>query len=204
MGAPPAFHSVLRAPVILALSPERDGEVDEGSLGPLERLTASTDSASAAVRFDAPMPDLRLLHDGEMAAGVWTLDVTGEGDVFGGTWTAARAGDMVRLTMPVTRPWQPRGLPLSLRMVTTFARVFRDWPLTYAWSADVDLGSSPATARSAWARTAPPDRGNAYGVRAGRRRAAFAIGTLATVIAVAVVAAVVVRRRDRREPPTGA
>ena len=191
------------APVILALSPERDGVVDVGSLGPLERVATSSASASAAVCFEPPMPDLRALRDGEVAAGTWTLDVADEGDIFGGRWTAARTGDTVRLAMPVTTPWRPRGLPLSLRMVTTFARVFRDWPLTYAWSAEVDLAASPATARSAWVRTSPPDRGNAYGVRAGRGRAALAIGAFA-LFAAAVVACVTALRRGRREPSIGA
>ena len=191
------------APVILALNPNRDGVVDAGSLGPIERVVTSSDGASAALRFEPPVPDLRTLRDGEVVAGTWMLDVADEADLFGGTWTAARTGDTVHLAMPVTRPWRPRGLPLSLRLVTTFARVFRDWPMTYAWSADVDLAASPATARSAWVRTSPPDRGNAYGVRAGRGRAAIVIGALGAALVAGVLAAVVALRRGRRGSASG-
>ena len=66
--------------------------------------------------------------------------------------------------------WRPRGLPLSLRLVTTVARVFRTWPTTYRWDATIDLAASPPTAHAGWTRTTAPDRANAYGVlHLGRR-----------------------------------
>ncbi len=152
-------------PVIANLNPAHDGPVDPGSLGPIERVDASAGAKTAALRFAPAVPDLRALAADDEASGTWALDVADEPDLTGGTWAATRSGDAVTLSMAVTRPWRPRRLPWSLRLVTTVARVFRDWPTTYRWSATVDLGSATPTLHAGWARTTGPDVTNAYGVR---------------------------------------
>jgi hypothetical protein len=184
------FMRYSAAPVILSVAPDLDGPVDPASLGPVERVDAAIDGASAALRFTPPLPDLAGLGDGSSARGTWALDVAAETPLLGGTWTAIRAGATVSVTMAVTQPWRPRGLPWSLRMVTTIAKVFRQWPTTYAWSATIDLAAVPPVARTSWSRITPPDRANAYGVRIGRRGIGFAIAASLFVGGAVVVAAV--------------
>lgn len=184
------FIRYSEAPVIATMSPAIDGPVEVDSLGPVERLVATSDAASAAVRFDPPLPDLRTLVDGVTTQGAWDLTVGDEAGLFGGTWTTLRAGDTVRVTMAVTRPWRPRGLPLSLRMVTTVAKVFRAWPMTYAWTAVVDLAATPPTATTAWSRASAPDQENAYGVRAGQGRLLAAGGVVVALAGLALLVAI--------------
>jgi hypothetical protein len=184
------------APVILSVGPDVDGPVDAMSLGPLGRVDATIDGASAALRFTPPLPDLAGLTDGSADGGTWALDVADQAPLFGGTWTASRSGDTARVTMTVTEPWRPRDLPRSLRFVTTAARVFRQWPTTYAWSASVELAAAPV-ARTGWRRITPPDRSNAYGVRIDRRGLGLVIAAGLVTTAVAVAAAVR-RARGRR------
>lgn len=142
-------------PVIAVLNPEHDGPIDPRSLGPVDVVeeVQAADGARATLRFAPPIPDLRALADGAAVDGGWTLDAADEPGLTGGTWMARRAGDRVTLEMAVTRPWRPRDLPRSLRFVTTVARVFRDWPTTYRWRADIDLASDPPHATSGWTRT---------------------------------------------------
>jgi hypothetical protein len=47
-----------------------------------------------------------------------------------------------------------------MRLVTTVVPVFRRWPTTYCWHADVHLGAAP-TMSSRWERTAAGG-GDAY------------------------------------------
>lgn len=158
------------APLIASALPDLDGPVAPGSLGPIEAVTAvAPDGAEAALRFAPPIPDLTTLPDDVERAGRWTIDIAHVRPVFGGRWRVARTGSRVRLELVVTDPWRPAGLPLSLRLVTTVARVFRAWPTTYRWAAEVDLRESPPYATSRWSRTREPARRNAYGVPARGR-----------------------------------
>jgi hypothetical protein len=178
------FIRYAAAPVIATVNEAHDGPVDPASLGPVARLDATVAGERAALRFVPPVPDLAAIADGASSMGAWFLDVAGEPELLEGTWDAARTGDHVRLAMAVTRPWQPRGLPASLRLVTSVAKVFREWPLTYRWTAEVELGATP-TARTAWTRMTGPDRANAYAVpRVPVRRA---VGVVALAAAIALV-----------------
>ena len=164
-------------PVIAILNPDRDGPVDMAVLGPLATLSAADGATTATVRFDPAIPDLRALTRGERLTGRWWLDVAGTAGLTGGEWSAGRTDDpdrIVDLAMTVTRPWRPGGLPWSLRLVTTVARVFRDWPTTYRWDARIDLAADPPTAHSAWSRTTGPEASNPYRVRRVPRRVVVA------------------------------
>jgi hypothetical protein len=146
-------------PVIAELNPRHDGPLpSRGPSDGIAGLTAGEGVCSAALRFHPTFPNLRALRPGDRVTGEWTIDVADQPALTGGTWSVARADHGADLAMQVTRPWQPRGLPLSLRLVTTVARVFRNWPTTYRWTAEVDLSSDPPGMRSAWTRTEPGGR----------------------------------------------
>jgi len=181
-------------PVIVELNPRYEGPME--ATGPAEgisSLSAGEGVRSATLRFRPAFPSLSAMAVWQEAVGAWTLDVADHPALTGGSWRAVRTEKGAELGMEVTRPWQPRGLPLSLKAVTTVARVFRSWPTTYRWSAAVDLTSEPPSMRAAWERTAPVERANAYRLpRLSRRRL---VGGLA--VALAAVAALLARRRRR-------
>lgn len=190
------FMRYSAAPVIVTALPTVEGPVDPASLGPLAELRAGEDPVSARLRFDPPTPDLVRLAEGAQAGGAWALDVADERDLIAGTWTVVRSGHSVDLTMTVTHGWRPRGLPLSLRLVTTVARVFRDWPLSYRWDAHVDLAPTPPVARARWTRVTGPDRADPYAVRMRPGRWLAALAALAAVAVLGRFA----WRRARRSP----
>jgi hypothetical protein len=174
-------------PIIVELNAGHGGPLAQDAPGDgIEKLRAGDGVRSATLRFSPAFPNLMRLPAGASAAGEWLLDVADSPALTGGTWRADRTSDAAALTMSVTRPWQPKGLPPSLRMVTTVARVFRSWPTTYRWSAQVDLRADPPVMRSAWTRTQPVDRANAYGV--SKRRAVLATGLTAAAVGVVAIA----------------
>lgn len=184
------------APLIATAIPDVDGPVAPESLGPVSDVCAvATNGAEAAIHFVPAIPELASMADGSACAGRWTIDVAHVAPVFGGTWTAARVGDRIHLGLAVTEPWRPRALPRSLRLVTTLAAVFRTWPTTYRWDAEIELGASPPHARSRWTRTSAPDRANAYGVRGRVRRSWLLAGLVAAGSAVAGLSVAARRRR---------
>jgi hypothetical protein len=181
-------------PIIAELNPRHDGPLtDRGTVDGIITLTSGWGVRSATLRFEPTFPNLRSLAPGDEAAGRWTLDVADQPALTGGTWQVERDGDEAQLSMHVTQPWRPRDLPPSLKMVTTVARVFRQWPTTYRWAATVDLGTEPARMTSAWSRTEPVEWTNAYRLPRPRRR-----GVAAALAIAGVGLAALIRRR--REP----
>ena len=111
------------------------------------------------VSFDPALPDVRALSDGAAEEGRWYV-VVGGAQLTGGTWSATRSADHVKLGLDVDERWRPGRLPWLMRLVTTAVPVFRRWPTTYRWRAIVQLGTSP-TMTSTWERTTS-DGGQAY------------------------------------------
>ncbi len=131
-------------------------------------LVAHRGAAEAALLLAPPLPPLSTLDQGAECSGSWEVSVD-RARLTGGTWHALRTGDRVALVLEVTRRWRPpAGLPLLMRVVTRVVPVFRSWPTTYRWTAEVDLAGRPVLMSSEWQRTGA-ERGESYR-RATRRR----------------------------------
>jgi hypothetical protein len=193
------FVRYAREPVIAVLNPDHDGPLATmPEDGEVAELRAGAGRRTAALRFTPPFPDLRLLRVGDTESGAWRLDVADQRDLTGGGWTAARREAGADLAMTVTKPWQPRRLPLSLRIVTTVARVFRWWPTTYRWDAYVDLRCEPPGMVGRWSRTEEPARSGAY--RLPHLGPALLVAGLGAAL-LAVAIGIAGWRRRRRGPP---
>jgi hypothetical protein len=127
--------------------------VELGRDGGIASLWAHQGLHNTRLELTPPLPDLRDLADGQLAQGLWGIDVDGDA-ITGGTWTALRHGDEVLLELAVTRRWRPADrLPPLVRIVTTVVPTFRKWPTTYRWTATVRLEPEP-TMVARWERTA--------------------------------------------------
>lgn len=110
--------------------------------GTLVGLIQARGGHRAEMRFDPPFPDLRGLESRRPVTGIWSVIVDGR-RLVAGSYTAMRRGDLVDLDLEVTEGWQPSGLPMLMRLVTTAAPVFRRWPTTYRWRGTASMGDSP-------------------------------------------------------------
>ena len=107
------------------------------------------DGETARLAFDPTPSDVNALPDGAEDRGTWSASTDGI-ELAAGEWFVARAGERVTAGLDVTTGWTPRGLPLLMRIVITVAPVFRRWPTTYRWRAD--LGPEGVTS-AGWQRT---------------------------------------------------
>ncbi len=108
----------------------------------VETITADAGDHSVTVRFDPPFPDLATAP--HLEGGAWQLTIDSQ-PIIGGTWTAVRDGDAVRVGIDVTQGWRPRELPMLMSMVTRVLPVFRTWPTTYRWRGSVRSGDTPTS-----------------------------------------------------------
>ena len=157
------------APVVTILvNPTHDGaqparaaaqQIRGGPDGGVAELCAEHAGHRARLRFDPAVPDLAGLADGADAVGRWHVEADAV-RLTGGSWSARRAGDQVTVGLEVDERWQPGRLPWLMRLVTTVVPVFRRWPTTYRWHAEIRLGEQP-TLSSGWERTGD-ERGGGY------------------------------------------
>jgi hypothetical protein len=124
---------------------------DTCRLSPTGRMTARSPHHETSLTFTPPWPDVTAMTEGDALNGTWIAEVD-DAVLTGGTWSAARHGDEVVVSLDVTRRWRPVGLPLLMRVVTTVVPVFRRWPTTYRWRGKVTLGEDPVLT-SEWERT---------------------------------------------------
>jgi hypothetical protein len=122
-------------------------------------ITAERAGHRARVVLDPAMPDVTTLADGDAEEGRWHVGVDGV-RLTGGRWSVTRVRDRADIGLEVDERWQPERLPWLMRLVTTAVPVFRRWPTTYRWRAQVQLEPTLSIA-SRWERTAS-DEGQSY------------------------------------------
>lgn len=130
-------------------------------VGPTEVREVVAEHAGHLARLvlDPGLSDPAGFGDGEGASGRWHLEID-RTRLTGGTWSAARTGDDIAFELDVDERWKPGRLPWLMRLVTTVVPVFRRWPTTYRWRAEIRLGVQP-TLTGRWERTGS-DRGEGY------------------------------------------
>ena len=124
--------------------------------GGVGSVVAGEGPSRVRLEFRPAFPGVEALGDGEAADGLWRVCPEDAPPLTGGTWRAARSGDVVDLGLEVTERWQPGRLPALMELVTRVVPVFRRWPTTYRWRATVTLGEEP-TMVSRWERTGERD-----------------------------------------------
>jgi len=125
----------------------------------VREVTADGAGHTAQLLFDPAMPDLAGLADASTASGRWHIEID-RVRLTGGTWTTTRTRDTLTLELDADERWRPGRLPWLMRLVTSVVPVFRRWPTTYRWRAEVQLGAEP-TMTARWERTGS-DRGGSY------------------------------------------
>jgi hypothetical protein len=133
-----------------------DGEVTQDGAATASIIERSG-GHEVRLELDPPFPDLSV--DPGTAAGAWSISID-RVSVINGTWHVRSGGRETQVDLEVTAGWRPKGLPLLMSIVTRVAPVFRTWPTTYRWTAQIARGQKP-TMTSSWRRT-DEERGESY------------------------------------------
>lgn len=72
------------------------------------------------------------------ASGSWDYSVSGE-RITGGTYSLIRENNTASIEMDVTKKWNPKDAPLSLKLMTRILTFFSTWPTKYKWKCAIDL-----------------------------------------------------------------
>lgn len=164
-------HLVKYASPVVTVEVNRDGDLpapDAGAAGRAlgtdaagDLLVLATERSGhrAELRFSPAFPHVTPLAQGQARTGRWHVQVDGT-RLTGGSWSVLRRGSGICVALEVDERWRPGRLPWLMRLVTTVVPVFRSWPTTYRWTAQLRLDQTP-TGTAHWERTRT-DRGGSY------------------------------------------
>lgn len=129
---------------------ERDGRFEIG------RVSIRGGRHDAALNFAPAFPALLDLRDGPAASGRFSIGVDDIPDVMAGRYEVQRSGQQIRVQMRPTESWKPRGTLRQRATIYLLPPMFRNWPKTYEWTADLDVSGAQrgdVTLVSNWRRT---------------------------------------------------
>lgn len=114
---------------------------------------------SFTAAFDPPVPDLCLIDDGTSLEGEFVLGAEASAGVVRGTYHMHRTGNEVAARLHPGGGWEPNPPTLFLKTLFRVAKIFRQWPKTYQWTAMITLRDrGPPSMQSRWERVTPAGR----------------------------------------------
>ncbi|MDR4988931.1 MAG: hypothetical protein RG741_08870 [Bacteroidales bacterium] len=69
-----------------------------------------------------------------------------------GRYAVEMMDEKITVVMIPDKGWRPRPNKLSLRFLYTVARIFKQWPKTYEWTAHIEKDNQDFRMTSAWKR----------------------------------------------------
>ena len=161
------------APLIATVNPAQDGLLtpiatsghavdDAGDLVTLaesagyraiERIERRSGEQFVRWAFDPPFPNPLDLRPGAECSGRFSIESDPRVGRVRGDYRVQREDDRVRVRVVPSGGWTPNERRWSVRFIYRVAPVFRRWPKTYVWDAEIELGAvGEARMRSGWTR----------------------------------------------------
>ncbi|MCR3955323.1 MAG: hypothetical protein NUK57_03435 [Gudongella sp.] len=136
----PAFDGELKPINIehqqrLASTEELDIELDWVKDRPyIKSLTHNNKIHPLTLKFTEAFPDIRFLENGSVLSGEFEIKGHPTTGKIGGIYEV-RKDDEIKVKMIPTKGWEPSPSKLSLRFMYSVAKIFKNWPRTYEWTA---------------------------------------------------------------------
>jgi hypothetical protein len=113
---------------------DKQGKVDHIKIGSGEK--------SVELNFPGGFPNLADLPENRLVSGVFQIFMSSD-RITEGQYYNERTGDNLHVGLNKFEKWQPVGLPLAYKLLTTFVKLFKNWPTYYSWDGIVELGDDP-------------------------------------------------------------
>ena len=126
-------------------------ETKDGSA--IQRISSSQRNHTFTAEFHPPFPDIRQIAHHTSFRGECVLGADASAGVVRGTYEVKRDGDEALVTLSPSGGWEPRPNTFFLKFLFSVAKIFKQWPKTYLWTAKIRLGEGEqASIESGWSR----------------------------------------------------
>ena len=119
----------------------------------IRRMVFQNNRYPVELRFDQPFPALTSLGHTAITGGRFSIEAHPTTGRIAGNYSIEKEGDRIKIVIVPSEGWKPRPDKLSLRFLYTVAKVFKKWPATYQWTAEIEAaGHGDYTMTSGWKR----------------------------------------------------
>jgi hypothetical protein len=119
----------------------------------MERFEKNLKDHTLQMSFYPPLPCITSLAEGEKISGKFTIEGDPSTGKIGGTYYIYDLDGKIHAGLTPSDGWKPRPNKLSLRFLYTVAGVFKNWPKSYHWSAEITMDdNAQPTMVSHWER----------------------------------------------------
>ncbi|MFD2203076.1 hypothetical protein [Shivajiella indica] len=152
-------------PFIVTLNPSQSGVMKEsavnegdiiltknGSAEEIKSLIGKRGRHQVELNFDPPFPQVNLLKDRVNLEG--NFEIKGHistGRIIGRYWVKKSEGQ-ANIQLQPTGGWEPNEKKLAIRFLYSVAKIFKRWPKTYLWSANLIQDGGTWQMDSKWER----------------------------------------------------
>jgi hypothetical protein len=105
------------------------------------------------LRFTDPFPAIQALENNTSMNGKFEIEAHPKTGRIIGHYTIEKTDGLVTIVMIPSGGWKPRPTKLSLRLLFTLGKIFKQWPTTYKWTAHIQEKTDGSYyMESAWER----------------------------------------------------
>ncbi len=124
----------------------------EGGKAFIKQMLFNNDTHPVVVHFDRPFPVPDFLDKGFRQKGSFCIRAHPSTGRISGRYAVERNDGHISIVMIPDKGWKPRPNKLSLRFLYTVARMFKQWPKTYEWTAKIEKENEHFRMTSSWKR----------------------------------------------------
>lgn len=153
----PAFEGKLSMAVIRgkkAQMGELQMEVDNKNLNRhIKSISRNYKDRRVCLTFDPPFPDLFGLENNETVNGCFSITEDPAVGMIKGNYILEKTAEGIKIEMVPVNGWIPSEKKFSLKVLYRIARIFKKWPTSYRWIANINpAGNDGMLMKSRWER----------------------------------------------------
>ncbi|RPA68001.1 hypothetical protein EF405_13740 [Cyclobacteriaceae bacterium YHN15] len=118
----------------------------------IKSMIRKRDDHQVELSFDPPFPQVNLLKEGVDVEGTFEIHAhISTGKITGKYWVKKNQEKVNILLQPIGG-WQPNEKKMAIRLLYAVAKIFKHWPKTYLWSAQISQDGDNWQMVSKWER----------------------------------------------------
>lgn len=127
--------------------------LDQENSPSFARISSRCKGHNFVAEFKPAFPEITHIEDNASINGEFILGAEESAGVVRGTYEVRKSGEEVKINLKPSGGWEPCPSTLFLKFLFKVAKIFRQWPKTYLWTAKIKLseGTEPIM-ESKWSR----------------------------------------------------
>lgn len=118
----------------------------------IEKISRENPIAPIELSFEPPFPNLHQFS-APVTSGKFKLSTRPSAGYLAGNYQVSGYGNRIRINLTPSEGWKPKPDRLVLWLLYNAGRVFKSWPKTYVWEAEISREGDDYYMKSRWSRT---------------------------------------------------